>query len=77
MRFHVQTNNSKDISFDLIECDEKPITQNTKDLPKVVHPEMMGDGTEEQNLNEKGNPVARIKKDEVDAAFEKQPLKKS
>jgi hypothetical protein len=32
---------------------------------------MMGDGTEEQNLNERGNPSARIKKSEIDAAFEK------
>jgi hypothetical protein len=32
---------------------------------------MMGDGTEEQNLNERGNPAARIKKDDVDAAFDK------
>jgi hypothetical protein len=31
---------------------------------------MMGDGTEEQNLNERGNPSARIKKSEIDAAFE-------
>jgi hypothetical protein len=30
---------------------------------------MMGDGTEEQNLDERGNPAARIKKDELDAAF--------
>lgn len=35
----------------------------------VSHPGMMGDGTEEQNLGEKGNPGARIKKDEVAAAF--------
>jgi hypothetical protein len=33
------------------------------------HPEMMGDETEEQNLNQPGNPKARIKKDEVEAAF--------
>ena len=32
---------------------------------------MMGDGTEEQNLGQPGNPAARIKKDEVDAAFAK------
>ena len=32
---------------------------------------MMGDGTEEQNLGQRGNPAARIKKDEVDAAFGK------
>jgi len=36
----------------------------------------MGDGTEEQNLNERGNPAARIKKDEVDTAFGKQKPKK-
>jgi hypothetical protein len=33
---------------------------------------MMGDGTEEQNLDERGNPAARIKKNEVAAAFGKQ-----
>jgi hypothetical protein len=27
---------------------------------------MMGDGTEEQNLGERGNPAARIKKDRSD-----------
>jgi hypothetical protein len=37
---------------------------------------MMGDGTEEQNLNERGNPLARIKKKEVEAAFRKGPPKK-
>jgi hypothetical protein len=41
----------------------------------VDHPGMMGDGTEEQNLNEPGNPSARIKKDEVEAAFDKKPGK--
>src|SRR5580704_17180237 len=34
---------------------------------------MMGDGTEEQNLNERGNPAARIKKDDVETAFDKIP----
>ena len=37
---------------------------------------MMGDGTEEQNLNERGDPAAGIKKDEVDAAFGKRSAKK-
>ena len=37
--------------------------------PATPHPGMMGDGTEEQNLGQPGNPAARIKKDEVDAAF--------
>ena len=36
----------------------------------------MGDGTEEQNLDERGNPAARITKDELDAAFGKQKPKK-
>jgi hypothetical protein len=42
---------------------------------KVDHPGMMGDGTEEQNLNEPGDPSARIKKDEVEAAFGNKPGK--
>ena len=42
---------------------------NAKKSPAEPHPGMMGDGTEEQNLNQPGNPGARIKKDEVDAAF--------
>jgi hypothetical protein len=37
----------------------------------ATHPGMMGDGTEEQNLDQPGNPAARIKEDEVDAAFSK------
>jgi hypothetical protein len=37
----------------------------------LKHPGMMGDGTEEKNLNQPGNPEARIKKDEVDDAFGK------
>jgi len=45
--------------------------RNTKKQSKIVHPGMMGDGTEEQNLGERGNPTARIKKKEVAAAFGK------
>lgn len=41
------------------------------------HTGMMGDGTEEQNLNQPGTPGARIKKDEVTAAFEKKVPPKS
>jgi hypothetical protein len=33
------------------------------------HPGMMGDGTEEQNLNQKGDPSARITEAEVKEAF--------
>lgn len=54
----------------------KPAPPSTKKQPDTAHPGMMGDGTEEQNLNERGNPKARIKKDEVDAAFGKQSPKK-
>jgi hypothetical protein len=37
-----------------------------------AHPGMMGDGTEEQNLNQPGNPEKRIAKKDVDATFGKQ-----
>jgi hypothetical protein len=53
----------------------KPDRQNTKKNPATPHPGMMGDGTEEQNLGQTGNPSARIKKDEVDAAFNKDAAK--
>jgi hypothetical protein len=47
----------------------KPESKPAK--PATSHPGMMGDGTEEQNLGQPGNPTARIEKDEVDAAFSK------
>ncbi len=34
------------------------------------HPGMMGDGTEEQNLGQPGNPANRISEDDVKAAFD-------
>ncbi len=43
---------------------------------KAAHPGMMGDGTEEQNLNQPGNPEARIKKEDLDATFGKKRLEK-
>jgi hypothetical protein len=43
--------------------------KSSRTKSKVSHPGMMGDGTEEQNLGERGNPAARIKKKEVVAAF--------
>lgn len=52
----------------------KPADPNDKVAPS--HPGMLGDGTEEQNLNQPGNPGARIKKDEIDAAFGKPDAKK-
>jgi hypothetical protein len=42
---------------------------------KIAHPGMMGDGTEEQNLGERGNPAARIKQAEIKAAFGKSAAK--
>jgi hypothetical protein len=52
------------------------IPDKTKKQAAVAHPGMMGDGTEEQNLGERGNPAARIKKKEVAAAFGARPSKK-
>jgi hypothetical protein len=47
-----------------------------KSSKKVSHPGMMGDGTEEQNLGQRGNPAARIKQGEVTAAFGKTAARK-
>jgi hypothetical protein len=54
----------------------KPDSKDPKKNPTTPHPGMMGDGTEEQNLGQPGNQAARIKKDEVDAAFTKDAKKK-
>jgi hypothetical protein len=53
------------------EMTSKPDPKEIKKQPAASHPGMMGDGTEEQNLGQPGDPKARIKKDEVDAAFAK------
>jgi hypothetical protein len=52
------------------------MVKRAKKKAKISHPGMMGDGTEEQNLGERGNPAARIKKKEVVAAFGKKRRKK-
>jgi hypothetical protein len=52
------------------------VPKDTNKKADVSHPGMMGDGTEEQNLNERGDPAAGIKNDEVDAAFGKRSAKK-
>jgi hypothetical protein len=41
------------------------------------HPGMFGDGTEEQNLNQKGDPSARISEADVKAAFKDKPAEKA
>jgi hypothetical protein len=53
----------------------KPASDSPKKKSTTAHPGMMGDGTEEQNLGQRGDPAARIKKDEVDAAFGKDKTK--
>ena len=50
---------------------KKATTSDQAKSDEVTHPGMMGDGTEEQNLNERGNPATRIKEAEVDVAFKK------
>jgi hypothetical protein len=55
---------------------KSPAAKKTKKRVKVAYPGMMGDGTEEQNLGQRGNPAARIKKKEVTAAFGKRRRKK-
>jgi hypothetical protein len=56
---------------------KKTASGSTKKPAEDSHPGMMGDGTEEQNLDQRGNPSARIKKDEVDAAFGKKGAENS
>ncbi len=50
--------------------DKDKNSDNLKKVPNSSPVGMFGDGTEEQNLNQPGNPAARITKDEVDAAFD-------
>ena len=54
----------------------KPTISVPSKEAKIGHPGMMGDGTEEQSLNEPGDPSVRIKSEEVDAAFGKKEPKK-
>lgn len=46
---------------------------NEQEPKTVTTPGVMGDGTEEQNLGQPGDPSKRITKDEVDEAFKKAP----
>ncbi len=46
------------------------------DKPAEKHPGMMGDGTEEQNLGQKGDPSKRISEDEVKDAFDEKHAEK-
>jgi len=59
---------------------DRPEPKNAKKDGKeprpIIHLGMIGDGTEEQNLGERGDPANRIKEDEVDAAFNEPAPKK-
>jgi hypothetical protein len=55
----------------------KPVKDVPHGKAKIDHPGMMGDGTEEQNLNEPGDPSKKINADEVKAAFDTKASKKS
>ena len=55
----------------------KPKTKAAKPQTKIDHPGMMGDGTEEQSLNEVGDPSLRVTKMDAAAAFGKPAPKKS
>jgi hypothetical protein len=54
----------------------KGAKKDAKEPRPIIHLGMMGDGTEEQNLGERGDPAKRIKEDEVDAAFNQPTPKK-
>ena len=54
----------------------KNAKKDAKEHRPIIHLGMMGDGTEEQNLGERGDPAKRIKEDEVDAAFNEPAPKK-
>jgi hypothetical protein len=62
--------------LEISDMTNKPDSKHTTKAPAEKHPGMMGDGTEEQNLGQRGNPAARIKEGEVDAAFGKGGKKK-
>jgi ElaB/YqjD/DUF883 family membrane-anchored ribosome-binding protein len=48
---------------------EDRMSTNSTTQTRDLHPGMMGDGTEEQNLGQRGNPSARITEEEVQEAF--------
>ena len=61
--------------LEISDMTNKPASDHPKKKSTTAHPGMMGDGTEEQNLGQPGDPAARIKKDEVEAAFGKDKAK--
>jgi hypothetical protein len=64
-----ETVNTKDMPM-TDKPERKDAKKDAKEPRSIIHLGMMGDGTEEQNLRERGDPAKRIKEDEVDAAFD-------
>jgi hypothetical protein len=58
------------------EPEQKDAKKDANEPRPIIHLGMMGDGTEEQNLGERGDPAQRIKGDEVEAAFNQPAPKK-
>jgi len=56
--------------------ESKDAKKDAKQPRPIIHLGTMGDGTEEQNLGERGDPAQRIKEDEVEAAFNQPAPKK-
>lgn len=56
-------------------ADSKPSASIPPKHEAPAHPGMMGDGTEEQNLNQPGDPNLRITEGEVKDAFKGKPKK--
>jgi hypothetical protein len=70
-----ETANTKDFPM-TDEPEPKDAKKDAEEPRPIIHLGMMGDGTEEQNLGERGDPAQRIKDDEVEAAFN-QPAPKN
>jgi hypothetical protein len=70
-----ETPNTKDFPM-TDEPEPKDAKKDAKEPRPIIHLGMMGDGTEEQNLGERGDPAQRIKEDEVEAAFNQPAPKK-
>ncbi len=60
----------------VVEMPSKQTNPREAKKPNTSKPGMLGDGTEEQNLNQPGNPAAVIKEDEVADAFGNKSSKK-
>ena len=70
-----ETGNTKDFPM-TDEPEPKDAKKDAKEPPPIIHLGMMGDGTEEQNLGERGDPALRIREEEIDAAFNQPTPKK-